>query len=259
MNARFALAAAALLAAFPVFAQEFPDGLTAKQIADKVLDNDSLGFSNGQATITLTIQNKRGQERVRKLETKSMKVDGLQWTLATFLEPADVAGTKLLAKEVKDGSDLQYLYLPALKEKRRIAGSEKNESFMGTDFTYYDLEQRGIEDAEYTRLPDEKQSDIDCFRIESRGKDKDSPYSKLDMWVDKKDYLPLKIYFYDKSGEHVKTLVAQMVEPKGGIMTITKLMMKNVQKGSKTTMSMEQIDRTRTFPKSIFDENSFDK
>jgi len=245
--------------AAPAAADDFPDGLTAKQIVDRVLNSDTIGFGTGQATITLTIQNKRGQERVRKLETRGTKTDGLQWTLATFIEPADVAGTKLLAKEVKDGSDLQYLYLPALKEKRRIAGSEKNESFMGTDFTYYDLEQRGIEDGEYTRLPDQKHSDIDCFRIDSMPKEKDSPYSKLEQWIDNKDYLPLKIFFYDKKGEHVKTLVAQVVEKVGGQMTITRLLMKNVQKGSKTTMQIDKIDRTRTFPASVFDENSFDK
>lgn len=240
-------------------AEGFADGLTAQQIVDKVLEGDNLGFSEGFATTRLVIRNKRGQERVRTVEAKSTKVDGNTWTLVTFLEPADVAGTKLLAREVKNGDDEQYLYLPALKEKRRIAGSEKTESFMGTDFTYYDMEQRGMEQSTYTRLADTEHSGIPCFRIDALPKDKDAPYSKQEMWVDKKDFLPLKIYFYDKKGQHLKTLIAQMVEPIDGKTTITKLMMKNLKKGSKTTMVMEDLDRTRTFPKSVFDENSLDK
>jgi len=249
----------ALLLAFPVAAGDFPDGLSASQIVEKMLDGDNLGISTGRSTTTRTIQNKRGQERVRTVDVKSIKVDGMNWTLVTFVEPADVAGTKLLSKEVKNGADIQYLYLPALKEKRRIAGSAKNESFMGTDFTYNDMEQRGIEDGAYTRHPDAKHSGIDCFKVESVPNDEDSEYSKMEMWIDKEDYLPLKVYFYDKKGAHAKTMVAQMVEPIGGVMTITKLMMKNVKKGSKTTMKMKNLDRKKSFPKSVFDENALDK
>jgi len=255
------LGAAALLLAFlpAVLAGPADDGLTAQQIVDKTLDSDNLGFDVGQGRMKMVIQNKRGQKRVRAVETKSIKVDGLRWTLVTFVEPADVAGTRMLSKEVKDDSDLQYLYLPALKEKRRIAGSAKNESFMGTDLTYNDLEQRGIEDSTYQRRPDEKHSGIDCFRITATPKDKDSEYSRLEMWIDKQDYIPLKIYFYDRKGDHYKTLIAQMVEPLDGKMTVTRLLMKNVKKGSKTTIHIEAVDRAKTFPRALFDEKALDK
>lgn len=235
------------------------DKLTAEEIMDKVLSGDSMGFNTGEAQIKLIIENKRGQQRIRTLNSKSMEINGLRSTLATFIEPADVAGTKLLAREVKDGEDIQYLYLPALKEKRRIAGSEKNESFMGTDFTYNDLEQRGIDEAEYTRLEDSEHSGIPTFRIDAVPKRRNVGYAKAQLWVDKKDFIPLKIYFFDDKGNHIKTFVAQRVEPVGGKMTVVKLMMKNLRKGSKTTMIIESLDRTKTFPAWVFDENTLDK
>ena len=229
---------------------------TAQQIMDRVTSGDNLGIGEGEARTKLTIYNKRGQKRERMLNSKSLKVKDLRWTVVTFIEPDDVAGTRLLSKEVKDGDDLQYLYLPAMKEKRRIAGSAKNESFMGTDFTYNDLEQSNIENAKYTKLPDEKHSDIDCFVIEAIPTDKDSEYSKVKVWVDKKDFISLKIYFYDGKGELLKKMIAQMIEPIDGKLTITKLLMKNVQKGSKTTMEIMAMDRKKTFPKAIFDEKA---
>jgi len=235
------------------------DGLTAQAIMDKVTNQDRMGFDSGEARMKLIIQNKKGQKRIRTVNSKTIKVDDMRWTLVTFIEPVDVAGTKMLSKEVKDGSDIQYLYLPGLKEKRQIAGSAKNDSFMGTDFSYNDLEQKSIEDSKHVRKPDEKQSGIDCFKIESTPTDEGNEYSRLEVWVDKADYLPLKIYFYDKKGKHYKTLVAQMVEPVDGDITITKLMMKNVKKGSKTIMKLEALDRTKTFPKSLFDESTLDK
>lgn len=253
--------AMALLMTSPaqLLAQAPDDGLTAKAIMDKVTNQDRMGFDAGEARMKLTIQNKKGQKRIRTVNSKSIKVDGARWTLVTFLEPVDVAGTKMLSKEVKDGSDIQYLYLPGLKEKRRIAGSAKNDSFMGTDFSYNDLEQKSIEDSQHVRQPDAQHSGIDCFKIESTPADGESEYSKLEVWVDKQDYLPLKIYFYDKKGNHHKTLIAQVVEPVDGEVTITRLMMKNVKKGSKTIMSLEALDRTKKFPESLFDESKLDK
>lgn len=258
MRTMVSVAALAMLLV-PFTAAAGDDGLTAQKIIDVLLEKDNSGFSKGQADIKLIIQNKRGQKRLRTISSKSIEVDGARWTLATFVEPADVAGTKLLSKENKTGADTQYLYLPALKEKRRIAGSAKNESFMGTDFTYNDMEQSAIEESSYTRLADEKHSGIECFRIDAVPNDKDSEYSKLELWIDKQDYMPLKIYFYDRKGEHLKTMIAQVVEPIGGEMTVTKLLMKNVKKGSRTTMVMEKLDRKQTYPKAIFDENSLDK
>jgi hypothetical protein len=250
-----------MLLVFPgqLLADGHEDGLTAKAIMDKVTDQDRMGFDAGEARMKLIIQNKKGQKRIRTVNSKSIKVDDMRWTLVTFLEPVDVAGTKMLSKEVKDGSDIQYLYLPGLKEKRRIAGSAKNDSFMGTDFSYNDLEQKSIEDSQHARQTDEQHSGLDCFKIESTPTDGESEYSKLEVWVDKQDYLPLKIYFYDKKGNHYKTLIAQVVEPIDGEVTITKLMMKNVKKGSKTIMQLEALDRSKKFPKSLFDESKLDK
>lgn len=233
--------------------------LTAAQIIDRVTNGDNLGFSNGEARVKLSIRNKRGQERVRIVNSKSIDKDGQRWTIVTFIEPADVAGTKLLSKEVKGGADLQYLYLPALKEKRRIAGSDKNESFMGTDFTYNDLEQNSLEEATHTRLPDEEHSGIPSYVIESVPTSDDADYSKVKVWVDKKDFLPLKIYFFDKKGNHQKTLVAKTIEPLDGKISVTSLMMKNVKKGTKTIMTLEALDRSKRFPEAIFDENKLDK
>lgn len=256
---RIALLAAGCFVVLAWGAQGQAEELTAKQIIDRVTNGDNLGFSTGEARVKLSIRNKRGQERVRIVNSKSIEKDGQRWTIVTFLEPADVAGTKLLSKQVKDGSDLQYLYLPALKEKRRIAGSDKDESFMGTDFTYNDLEQNSLEEASHTLLPDEEHSGIPCFVIESVPTGKDAVYSKVKVWVDKKDFLPLKIYFFDKKGNHQKTLIAKTIEPLDGKIAITTLMMKNVKKGTKTIMELEALDRSKKFPEAIFDENKLDK
>ncbi|MEA3415030.1 MAG: outer membrane lipoprotein-sorting protein [Thermodesulfobacteriota bacterium] len=49
-----------------------------------------------------------------------------------------------------DKDDDQWLYLPALKKTKRIASTDKSDSFMGSDLTYSDMTSRNLEDYDYT-------------------------------------------------------------------------------------------------------------
>ena len=103
------LAASLSLWATPALA----DGLTAQQIVDKSLERNKFGFQNAIAGITLKLVSKRGSERVREVQIKSIERDGLGKSLVRFHAPADVAGTGFLLIENADADDDQYLYLPA--------------------------------------------------------------------------------------------------------------------------------------------------
>ena len=157
------LAASLSLWATPALA----DGLTAQQIVDKSLERNKFGFQNAIAGITLKLVSKRGSERVREVQIKSIERDGLGKSLVRFHAPADVAGTGFLLIENADADDDQYLYLPALGKVKRITGSQRNQRFMGTDLTYADMESRDLKNAAVTRMPDEKLGGNDTFVIEA--------------------------------------------------------------------------------------------
>ncbi len=235
------------------------DSLTAKEIIDTMVGKDSMAFDEGYAVVEMVIENKRGKKRIRKVESKGKKIDGLGRFVITFLEPDDVAGTQMLSVERKGEDDLQYLYLASMKETRKIAGADKNDNFMGTDFTFADMEQRDVEDASYERLADTEASGIPAYHIIARPNAGTSDYSKLEMWVDRKDYLPLKIYYFDKKDRLQKKLIAKRIEPKGGKPTITKLLMKNVLKGSRTTLNILKLERGVKVPDGIFDPDALGK
>ncbi len=57
---------------------------------------------------------------------------------------------RLLVWEHPDADDERFLYLPALGRVRRIAGQEKQESFVGSDLSYEDIGGRDIADYTYT-------------------------------------------------------------------------------------------------------------
>lgn len=235
------------------------DGRTAKDIIDTMTNGDSMAFDQGYAVVELVIENKRGKQRIRKVESKGKKVDGLRRFVITFLEPDDVAGTQMLSIERKGEDDLQYLYLASMKETRKIAGADKNDNFMGTDFTFADMEQRDVENAVYERLPDTEASGIPAYHIVATPNAGTSEYSKLELWVDQKDHLPLKIYYFDKKDRLLKKMISKKIEPNGGKPTITKLLMKNVQKGSRTSLNMLRLERGAAIPDAIFNPDALGK
>ena len=230
---------AGLLATSQTFAAE----MTAQQIVDKSLERNSFGFQNALAQVTLTLVSKRGSERVRKIEIRSIERDSLGRSLVRFRAPADVAGTGFLVIEQKDADDDQYLYLPALGKVKRITGSQRNQRFMGTDLTYADMESRNLKNSVLSRLADEKLGGNDTFVIDAVPKDSsDSQYSRTRSWIHKASYVPLKVEFYDKREKLLKTLKVRKLSKKQGNWVSMDSLIENVQKKTKTVMKIDDIN-----------------
>ncbi len=97
------------------------------------------------ADMQMIIYDSRGRTRNRQLQSYSLNRDETSKTLLIFEEPANVRGTGFLT--LSEGADeVQKLYLSALGRIKIISASEKNDRFMGSDFTYEDLGDREPED-----------------------------------------------------------------------------------------------------------------
>ena len=62
----------------------------------------------------------------------------------TSTAPASSSGS------IRTAEDERFLYLPSLGRVRRIAGSETQDSFVGSDFTYEDIGGREFDDYTYS-------------------------------------------------------------------------------------------------------------
>lgn len=224
--------------------QAFAEDLSAEQIAAKTFEQEFMALSTGVAQVKMTLANKRGSTRERRLLSKSAKVEGERRTLIRFLAPADVQGTSFLLIEHKGSDDDQYLYLPALKRTRRIAGSQKSGSFMGSDFSYSDMESKDVSESTWKRGADEKIGPADCYRLDAAPKKpEDEDYARTELWVHKDTWLPLRIRFYDKRDDKLaKTLFVEEFKKIDGRFIVTRARMKDEKKGSSTLIEMESID-----------------
>jgi hypothetical protein len=106
--------------------------------------------------------------------------------LVRFDAPPEVRGVGLLTLNHAGKNSEQWLYTPAIQRDRRIAPQEKSQRFMGTDFTNEDMEERAIEDYDYSLVSEETFAGQPSYRIKAVFKDRGSTqYSQVQLWVRK--------------------------------------------------------------------------
>lgn len=237
-------------------------GLNANEIM--LLNEKARKAQNEVSSVTMILRDSKGNERKREVVWIADDSDELnRKSVIRFLEPKDVAGTGLLSIEHDELDDERWLYLPALRKVRRVAGSEKSENFMGTDFAFEDLV---VEDGvvsqkhhKYRILGSEVRDGYDCFVIEALpATDKEireSGYSKREIWVTKDRYIAIYAKYWDKNGELIKHLKSEDVRPTedGSQHRSHLLIMENFRTGHTTTFAFkryrlnQKIDSGRIF------------
>ncbi|MFW2373652.1 MAG: outer membrane lipoprotein-sorting protein [Gammaproteobacteria bacterium] len=176
------------------------------EIAREV-DKRDTGFIDSSASLIMELKNKQGQTSVRHLRVKNLEVDGDgDKSMSIFDKPADVKGTAFLTFSHAITADEQWLYLPAIKRVKRINSKNKSGPFMGSEFAYEDISSQELEKYTYKYLREEKINDIDCFVIERYPAYKHSGYTRQKVWINKQEYRPEQIVFYDRKNSLLKTL-----------------------------------------------------
>ncbi len=229
--------------------------LSGAQIMQKVYDLPSGDDTQGELTMTLI--NKQGEQRVRKLKQYIKDEGETEKKIMFFISPADVKGTSFMNWSYTSAKDDdQWIYLPALKRTKRISSGSKSDYFMGSDFTYDDLGDRHPDEDNHKLLREESVNGKACYVVESTPKDEDYMYSKTITWVMKDNFIGLKREFYDEDGDLLKTLTIHDYEKIDGYWTILKTGMKNVQKNHKTVMEFADVKKNQGIPASKFTERS---
>lgn len=244
-----------LAAAFALLAAGSLSAITGEEIARNVTNRDT--GETGHSLINMDLTDAQGNTKSRIIEEWSMEgEDDLNRLVIVFHRPASVQGTRFLVVENEDRDDDQWIYLPALDRVRRIAASEGDQSFMGTDFTYDDLETREVDEDTHELLREETFAGRETYVVESVPKDpSSSQYSRRIQWVAKDIWVPLKVEFYDADDELLKTLTVEELEEVQGIWTPMTSVMENVQSGHSTRLEVEQTRYNENLNPSLFSTN----
>ncbi len=203
--------------------------LTPEEIIDKA--GDVQRVDNGIQQMHMILVSKNGSKRERQFEMRVRKDGDVVRSYVRFSHPSDVAGTQLVVVDNPDRVDEQLLYLPALKKTNRIAGKARSGSFMGSDFSFEDLEVSANNASKHTLVSeDETTWVVDSIPGGT------SSYSRIRAHVTKSDYLPRKVEFFDKHGKPKKTLTITKTANDNGTVFPTHSIMKNLSRGTQTEM-----------------------
>ncbi|RAP37238.1 outer membrane lipoprotein-sorting protein [Candidatus Marinamargulisbacteria bacterium SCGC AAA071-K20] len=184
-------------------------GITAEQKGLNIAianDKANTGFKTETNDSTMVLINAYGDKIERKMRFKSSetKNDGDK-SIIEFLWPADVKGTRMLTYTHKNRNDDQWLFLPALNRIKRISSNNQSGSFMGSEFAYEDISSEEIEKYTYKLIKNDTLNGRAVWVIERIPTNKKSGYSKQISFTDKVYKNPLKIEYYDRKGERLKT------------------------------------------------------
>jgi hypothetical protein len=185
----------------------------------------------------------KGSKIDRKVDSYRITLDGGSKSLIVFRDPADVKGTALLVWSYKVKDDEQWLYLPAYGRVRRITTSGKGESFVGSDFSFSDLEEKDVKEFEYQKGSDTQELGLDCYKIESFPKDKGYPYGKIRYAIDKKTFLPVKIELFKAKDapKPFKVGTCKDFRTIDGIPTVFFMEMVNLETNHKTQLILHEV------------------
>ena len=208
----------------------------------KKYDEAYTGWGSYATTSKMILKNQHGQESSRLLSGRNLEQssDGDK-SMIFFDSPKDVKGTAVLTFTHKEGTDDQWLYLPAIKRVKRIASTNKSGPFVGSEFAYEDLSSQEIEKYTYKYVKDEKANGANCHVVERDPVDPKSGYKFMHVYYNpNQKYRIEKIVFFDRKGSKFKTLIYKGYQKyKGSYWFPDELHMTNHQSQKETRIMFE--------------------
>ncbi|HET9957403.1 MAG TPA: outer membrane lipoprotein-sorting protein [Polyangiaceae bacterium] len=237
-----------------------PAKASVQEILSGLIDADPWALGGAVMTARASLKDKHGASSELTFQARSRRyAPPFSKAIVRFTAPADLAGAGFLQVQNQTGDDDRFLFLPDLKRSRRISGNLRGSAFMGTDFSFADLDRRDLRESSSLRKADESIGKFPCFRVDATPSRADSPYSRIEMWIRQDNYMPLKMQMYDRASALFKTFTAQEVRRVSGHWYITKSRMIDHLNSHQTELVIENVAPSTDIPDEEFTVRNLEK
>jgi outer membrane lipoprotein-sorting protein len=161
-------------------------------------------------------------------------IKGDDKSLIKFLDKKD-SGRFVLMRE-----DNMWIYIPNTRKPIRISplqrlmGEASNGDVARTNLN---RDYRADLIREEIITLENKNKNVQCYLLELKAEKPSATYSKIELWIKKDNYQPVKSELYLASGKHYKTLIYEEYSDFDGSPTLTKLrLIDRLKNNSETTM-----------------------
>lgn len=230
--------------------------LTGTEIAERIAARPAGKASTRQLKMALTDRRGRSRERLAVVHKSSTEQD--QRTRITYLEPKAVRNVGFLSHDFHqlNKSDERWLYMPATRKVRRIPASDRGDYFLGTDFTFADMQSElkfELADYQFTNAGLNGDGLIQLTGTPvSKSVAKEIGYGGFTALVDPNTWIPMQIDFSDRDGSPLKTVLVSKVENISDIWTAQSISTQNHQTGHKTEFRFSDTQYHETLAAKLF-------
>jgi hypothetical protein len=209
-----------------------------------------------KARVTLKITNNQGQSRIRELSLLRKNISKKrQKYYAYFHKPPRLRNMVFLVWTHASKQDDRWLYLPSIDVVQRITGSQKRNSFAGSNFTYEDMTGRYPNNDTFKYLGKSTYQGEPVYVIEGKPKNPGIvEFSRYEVKIDTDSYLPWEAVFYTPQGQKHRTLTLEKVKTIQGYPTPVVQKAVNHQTGSTSVASMKNVKYNLGLPERVFEK-----
>lgn len=204
-----------------------------------------------RSRLTVTLIEKDGGERksvYRRLWKNYLGQGDLVDKMVLNTEfPPDAEGTSFMrwGYTGKSGKPAdQWLYLPQLRKTRRVSVRDPGDSFLGSDLTYSDIDDRPVDADQHTLLRTEQVQGKEYYVVESVPKSK-GLYAKRVSWYTKTpdmgNCVRAKTDYYDRQGLLQKVQMLSW-QTKNGAWSWDTVAVENVQTKHKSVFKITDVE-----------------
>lgn len=241
------------------------DDAKARAIMEKVdARNDG---ETVEEEMNMVLIDANGNERIRNLQQYSKDFGKDEHKIMFFISPQELKSTGFLTFDYKDATkdDDQWIYLPALKKTKRIPSADKSSNFMGSDFSYYDMTDRNLEDFDFKLLKETTIRGNEAWVIEEIPRTdkviKESGYEKTIAIVRKDNYMVVRAINF-MSNDIKKYMDITKLHQESGVWLSDQITMTTKQGKitlHKTILNFSNIKLNQSIDDSIFTTRRLEK
>ncbi|MFQ3675531.1 MAG: outer membrane lipoprotein-sorting protein [Endomicrobiia bacterium] len=220
---------------------EIKSSLSGNKIIETM--DQKLTFDEGEMWIT--IEDMKNNVVTKTLKSRILYKKG-KGTVMEFTFPAREKSKKILL--VKDN---MWLFVPGISKPVRLSAKD---SFMGTSFSNRDMMDFELNNDYNAKILIETEKE---YKIELSAINKNVPYPKVIVNIDKTTYLPIKQDLYTVSDNLIKTIIFSDIKDLNGKVRPTTIRVKDIlMQGNETKVTLDKmleksVDVTNFLPQNI--------
>ncbi|MEO8601494.1 MAG: outer membrane lipoprotein-sorting protein [bacterium] len=253
-------------------------GESARQILDRqrALDRGERRWADRHQQLAMEVIDPARAPRRLTLDLFDKKYPSdEQRTMAYFSAPDSVKGTAFLAVTRPDRTADQWLFLPEIQRARRIGGAVRKQGFVGTDFTYHDLDLLAAmpswdeEDASSSLEGEAVVDGTPCHVIALTPRREEIGYQRIVLWLGKDDLIARQVEFYEEAPTRgwfggsgtppTRRLKQSDVRRAGAIPVAYHAEVETPSAGTKTVVTFSEIAFDRGLPDDLFTQPAMER